>query len=153
MGKPKKKRNGVKTSHLASHQWKKGESGNPLGSAHPNHDPIGKKLRQLSANEVHEIITLLLEQNYYEILKLSRNKKAPIMRKWIATLVLDALKGKHYDLLEKLLNRSIGPVAQRHEHSGPGGGPIENSQVYMSTEERRKAIDDLRRARDAAGDE
>lgn len=137
---------------LKPHQWKKGESGNPLGGAHPNHDPIGKKLKKLTSDEVHEVITLLLESNYLQLYKLSRNKKAPFLQKWIASVSIDAIKKNNFELLDKLLNRSIGPVAQRHEHTGRDGGPIDSVSSLLSTEERRKAIDELRRAREAAGD-
>lgn len=148
-----KQKKGRTASHLKKHQFKPGQSGNPLAGAHPNHDPISKKLKKLTADEVHEIITLLLESNFIELEKLAKNKKAPILRKWIAGVALEAVKKNNLEPLEKLLNRSIGPVAQRHEHTGANGGPIDSIASYMSTEERRKAIDELRRARESAGDE
>lgn len=139
--------------HLKKTQFKKGQSGNPLGAAHPNHDPIPKKLKKLTSDEVHEVVTLLLESNHVELVKLSKSKTAPALRRWIAGVAVEAMKNNSFGTLDSILNRAIGPVAQRHEHTGANGGPLDTTTTYMSVEERRKAIDELRRAREAEGNE
>lgn len=128
-------------------EWK----GNRLGAGHPNHSPVNKRLKKITSNEVEDVITLILESSLEDLEALAKNKKAPALRSWIATAVVDAVKHKSIGTLERLLDRAIGPIGQKLELSGRDGGPIETAAFTLTSDERMKAIDELRRIRDKCG--
>src|SRR6188474_1129849 len=68
-----------------STQFKKGQSGNPLGAR--LHDPEIKKLRQLTQNELKKVANMVVFGDYQELMKIAKSPKGSVLQVMLASVV------------------------------------------------------------------
>lgn len=103
--------------------WKKGQSGNPEGSRRHNQD--AKRIKKLTMQEVAEVVTLILDNDLASLQKLAKEPGVSVLKVWTAAIAAKAIPKGDATAFNALLNRVIGPVKERVEHTGPDGMPLE----------------------------
>ncbi len=101
-------------------RWKKGESGNPKGRPP---DMLGKKMRQLTAEEFAEIANLIIKGSIEELRAIARDDSQSALRVMIAAVAVKTISKGDMHALDILLNRLVGRVKEQVEISGKDGGP------------------------------
>ncbi len=96
--------------------FKKGQSGNPGGRKKA--DPEIKALQELSSEQFKEFANLLLMGKRQEATDLINNVDAPIFKRWLAKMADQGLTRCDQQIMEFFLNRLIGKVSDKTEHSG-----------------------------------
>ncbi len=96
-------------------RFKKGEVNNPLGSK--AHNPVKKALKKLTVRELEEVIGLILFANPAK-LKEEAERDPTILKTWISSAALTGIKKGDLTHLTHLIDRVIGRVKERVEHSG-----------------------------------
>lgn len=130
------------------YQFKKGQSGNPLGGK--LHNPVLRAIKRLTAAEVAEIGALILSKNFNGLKKLVEDaksndaSKSSALKTWIATVAMKGIAKGDAHALDVLLNRLIGRSKEVIELTGAGGGPVRSLVGSMSKAEK---IAELRRLR------
>lgn len=101
-------------SHMANKnpnpktRWKKGQSGNPSGSV--PYPPEIKRIHKFTADELKEMISVLLYATSAECEALAADPNAPKIKKIMATILLKAYEHGSMGQLDMVLNRVIGKV-------------------------------------------
>lgn len=93
-------------------KFKKGQSGNPDGAK--LHDRIPGEIKRLASKEVEEIGALILNGDTHQIKQIASDDSAPVLKRWIATVVVKALAKGDYKALDAILDRMVGKVKQVH---------------------------------------
>jgi N,N'-diacetyllegionaminate synthase len=104
-----------KTDHLKQHQFKPGQSGNPLGGSIV--PPEVAKARKLNANDVTILITRLFRMSLVELQEMMNDPKATTMELIVGKIVAQAIKHGDYSRVNALWDRSIGKVTDKIHHS------------------------------------
>jgi hypothetical protein len=94
----------------------KGQSGNPKGM--PPLPPEVRQFKKLTQDIIDEVGFLVLDGDEAEIYKIVHDPKASTLKKWVASVALNGIQCGDMDSLDKLLNRLIGKVKDKVEHSG-----------------------------------
>lgn len=89
-------------------QFKKGQSGNPLGGR--AHDPVMRALKRLTKDELKEVGSLLLRGNLDALKEVSQDKKANVLKVMLASVCVRVMKQGDMHALDILLNRLVGKV-------------------------------------------
>lgn len=97
-----------KTDHLAPHQFKPGQSGNPTGL--PGRTPEEKKLRSLTRAQLRDMMSLVLMGDSEVLRSVADDLTAPAFKRWIACIVLKAIDRGDAGPVDILLNRVVGKV-------------------------------------------
>ena len=100
--------------------FKKGQSGNPKGRPK---DLLGKKMRQLTAEEFAEIANLIIKGSIEELRAISKDESQSALRVMIAAVAVKTISKGDMDALDKLLNRLVGKVKDHVQVTGMNGGP------------------------------
>lgn len=127
-------------------QFKKGQSGNPGGVPA---DPVLKAIKRMTAHEVAEIGTLLLEGNLAALEKAAKAPDSSVLKVMLASVAAKAIKKGDHTALDTLLNRFIGKVPNPVELTGSGGSPLA-MYLAMSQVERQALIRDYEKRLAAA---
>jgi hypothetical protein len=90
---------------------KVGQVLNPRGAG--AHDPIVKRIRKLSQEELHEVGSMLLHRKFTDIEKLAENEDANGLKRVLASVILSAERGGNMAKFNALLDRLIGKVSDR----------------------------------------
>lgn len=90
---------------------KKGEVRNPLGAG--SHNPMVKRIRALTLNELAEIGTLLLDKTEDELKAIATDPAEKMTRKWMASVAYDSFKRKKHEFLFSYLDRLVGKIPQQ----------------------------------------
>ncbi len=127
------------------------------------HDPMKRALRKLTTEELHTIITMLLDYSVRDLKRVARNTKERAMVRWIAKVIEDGMgMGRRknevsFEILNRLLDRTIGPVGSKVELTGSNGGPIQSNHVQsflaLTPAQRREELENLRREREKLGED
>lgn len=97
--------------HLKPHQFKKGQSGNPLGGK--LHNKEIKMIKNLTQMQIAEIGSLLLTGNIDQIRALAGDKQASVLKVWFASVISTGIdKGDAFHL-NAFLDRIIGKVPDK----------------------------------------
>lgn len=115
---------------------------------------VERQLRRMAAEEVREVITLLLELDPKGLRKLSRvqsGEKAILV--WFARIMEEGIRNKSLGPLDKILDRCIGPITMKAEFTGKDGAPLNPATDGLSLEDRRKQLEELRKERELLGDD
>lgn len=110
--------------------WKKGQSGNPRGRG-AKILPITKLQREYTAKTIAEVYSSLIEKTKFELNSIVIDPLAPILDKIIAKSLLRDLRNSTPSNMERLLERIIGPIPVKNEHTGGGGVPLAPPQIIL----------------------
>lgn len=138
-------------------RFRKGQTGNPSGGR--LHNPVLRKIRKLTMDEVAELGAFIITKNVVQLKKIiadaqkNPETKSSALKIWFATIAIKGIsKGDAY-ALDTLLNRLIGKVPTAVELTGKNGGPIENLSTEMTREERLAMIENLAKRRKEVGND
>ena len=109
-----------RADHLAQYKWTPGKGG-------PGRPPMSddeKALRRFTRDHVGEVINKLMELTDSEITLLFSDPSVPQFEKLVAKVMLTARQDGNFSPIDSLLDRCIGRVPQKTEHSGPEGAPL-----------------------------
>lgn len=149
--------NQIKRPWMVATQFKKGQSGNPLGGKLAN--PELRAIKRLTSIEVAEIGKLVISKNSAKLKAMIEDSannpesKHSALKIWIATVAYKGIKKGDAHALDILLNRLIGKVKDKIEITGGDGGPIRQKVEAMTPDERKAELRRLRLARKEAGKE
>lgn len=95
------------------HQWKKGQSGNPLGAR--LHNPETKALKNLTKQELIDIGNLIVKGDIESLTAIrdsvkTGGKGVSVLSVWIASVAMRSIESGDMHALDILLNRLIGKV-------------------------------------------
>lgn len=106
-------RNGVKTG---GRDIRPGQVLNPLGSR--AHDPQLIALRNLTKENLKEVLQLVLTRNVDELQRMAEEPATPVFKAAAATAALRAYRSGDWSFMEGPLARVIGKVKEEIEISG-----------------------------------
>jgi hypothetical protein len=104
-------------------RFKPGQSGNPKGAAAHNKDV--KRIRRMTADEVAQMGSLILEGNLAGLVAVKDDKDASVLKVWMASVAIKAINKGDAQALGALLDRITGRLTQPIELGGIPGQPIE----------------------------
>lgn len=119
--------------------FKPGKSGNPGGRK--KRDPELVALRELTVEQFKEIANLVLSGKRQEASDLVNDVNAPLFKRWLAKMADQGFNRGDQQALEFFLNRLIGKVPDKAEHSGPGGKPLRLEDIIVGGLARAKPDD------------
>jgi hypothetical protein len=90
------------------YRFKKGQSGNPLGSK--LHNPITRALKKLTIETYREVIELVMSGNNAALEKMIKNPKTSALQVGIATAFQKAIKAGDYGVIERIAERIVGKI-------------------------------------------
>lgn len=97
-------------------QFKKGQSGNPLGGK--LQDPQLRMIRHLTKVELIEIGNLVIKNNIDELKAISKDPNASVIKVMIAAVSVKVIEKGDMHSLDVLLNRLIGKVKEEIHTTG-----------------------------------
>lgn len=119
--------------------FKKGApSPNPKGGQ--LHNPVVKKLKAITNDQIAEIGTILLEGTIDELREIIRDEQSTVMRKWLASVSLKGVVKSDYRAMNAILDRIAGKVKERVEWSSDPENPMIVKVAAMTPEERERFI-------------
>jgi hypothetical protein len=121
--------------------FKKGQSGNPSGR--PKLDEGTKRIRALTNDELKEMGEYILMGSRARLREVMDDPNSPPLKCWIAAATLKGIQSGDMGSLNELLNRLIGKVTDKIEHTGVSLTIIEKldgSETHLGA----KVIEDKR---------
>lgn len=140
--KKKKVAKPAKKARKANHRrgdgtFEKGQSGNPAGR--PPLTPELRKLRELNKENFERLIHEFMASDFYEVeLMACALTPCSTIERTIAKYIVKY--GYRPEGLSMLLDRLLGPIVKKHQHSGDEGNPI---AVKFTAEERKQKLAQL----------
>jgi 3-methyladenine DNA glycosylase AlkD len=119
-------------------QAEKGETANPNGRPRKTINSVNKELeaqgiKPTTANEIKDIYLRLVNMEMTELKALVENQKQPALIRIVGKKILS---DKGFDIIEKMLDRSIGRATQQINVN-------DITPVIEVTDQQKKAIDNL----------
>jgi len=119
-------------------QAEKGETANPNGRPRKTINSVNKELedqgiKPTTANEIKDIYLRLVNMEMTELKALVENQKQPALIRIVGKKILS---DKGFDIIEKMLDRSIGRATQQINVN-------DITPVIEVTNQQKKAIDNL----------
>jgi hypothetical protein len=116
----------------------KGETANPNGRPRKTINSVNKELEEqgikpTTANEIKDIYLRLVNMEMTELKALVENQKQPALIRIVGKKILS---DKGFDIIEKMLDRSIGRATQQINVN-------DITPVIEVTDQQKKAIDNL----------
>jgi len=100
---------------------KPGEVRNPKGRPK---DKLGEAMRMLTAQSFAEMANLIVRGNIADLQAVINDKDAEVLKKVIATTVVNMMKKGDINALDTLLNRLVGKVKDKVEVNNTGGPQV-----------------------------
>jgi hypothetical protein len=127
----KKKTHKRNTSGLKP--FKPGQSGNPLGAQ--LHNPELRKIRTLTREELAEVGGLVVSQDLVALKAIAKAQTGySAIQVWFAAIAVEAIEKKTTGLMNALLDRIVGKVAEKIELTGADGGPLTSQTASLAIE-------------------
>lgn len=98
------------------YQFKKGQSGNPLGGK--IHDQDLKRIKHLTKQELSEVANLIIKNNVEELKSLAKAPNSSVIQVMLASVAIKIISKGDMHALDVLLNRLVGKVKDEVHHSG-----------------------------------
>lgn len=131
--------------------FKKGQVANPLGAG--AHNRVAKHIKYSTIEDVAEVGTMILENNFSSLQKLYKDPETNILKMWFASVALHGIKKGDAAALNAVLDRIIGKCKERIEFTGVNGGPVRVAGEDLTAEQRSEEIQRLERARRDLGED
>ncbi len=96
------------TKHLKQHQFKPGQSGNPLGGK--IHNPIKKALKNLTVKSYRRIIKAVCTGNLDNLEDIVKDPRSSALQVGIARALANAIKAGDYETIDKIAERIVGKI-------------------------------------------
>lgn len=125
---------------------KPGDRLNPLGRP-PEPEDV-KDAKKLSKVEFIRVANKFLYMTLAEIREVEEDKKSTMLDLLLASIILKGFDHGDQGRLTFFLDRIIGPVKSKIEHSGPDDGPIHVSEHLTEEELDRRAAKIMQRLKD-----
>lgn len=110
-------------------QFKKGQSGNPLGAK--LHDPELKRIRKISNEMFQELVDLALSEDLSGLQKIIKDPKASALKVGVATSLVKAIQKGDWGTLERIVERLVGKVVVRVDHTTDGKEISTGANVHL----------------------
>lgn len=117
---------------------KKGEVRNPEGGR--AHSPETKMMKLLTQKSMVRIINLIAQGDVAALRKMAKDESNTALEMMFASVVIKIISKGDMDALDKLLNRMVGKVKDRVEHTGQDGGPQEHLLIPANKSDLDKAL-------------
>ena len=122
------------------HLLEKGETANPNGRPRKTISSVNKELeaqgiKPTTANEIRDIYLRLINLKSEDIKKLVEDVEQPALIRIVGRRIIEG-KDKGFDIIEKMLDRSIGRATQQINVN-------DITPVIEVTDQQKKAIDNL----------
>lgn len=108
---PKRPRKHVVPRTAFKKGCKPGPGRPPLPEAH-------KAAKRLTALQLQEIGAALIKQSLEDLKALEKHPEATALQVWLIRIAVHAIEHRDADTLNKLLDRFVGRVGERHEFTG-----------------------------------
>lgn len=95
---------------IEPHRWKKGESGNPEGGR--LHDPLMRQIRRMTREDIIEVGTLLLEENFAELQRIVSDPNTKALKMMLASVAGRAITNGDAKAMSLLLEQIVGKPKQ-----------------------------------------
>jgi hypothetical protein len=135
--------------------FKKGQTGNPNGSSARMRSRQLQNVARMTADEVAQIGTLILDNDRDALRRLGENPNASVLQVWMAGLVIQSMKKGDATIFRAVLDRVVGKALERQEVTGKDGAPLamDVATRELTEDEMRQRADELARQRAKAGDD
>lgn len=124
--------------------FKKGQTGNPKGSSSKQR-ALGA-ISRLTGEALADLGSTLLYGTEASLEAMLTDPKATVLSKWTAKLITHSMIEGDAAVYNAVLNRIVGKVKERIEHSGPNGDAIA-IRSKMTVEEMEAKVEAMRAAR------
>jgi len=131
-------------------RFKKGQSGNPKGSSAKA--KVLSSITRMTNEQLADIGSVLLNGTEGALEAIVTDPKASIMQKWIAKLIIHSMLEGDASVFNAVLNRIVGKVKERIEHTGADGDAI-SIRARMTIEEMEARCEAMRASRLEVGDD
>jgi hypothetical protein len=119
---------------------KKGEVRNPGGR--PKGDPILDKLKKLTVEELEELVNVLIKGNIGELRRISKDENTSVIKAMVTAVAIKIISRGDMASLDKLLDRLVGKIKERVEHSGTiNGGSAPQVIITLPSNGRETKLD------------
>lgn len=110
--------------------FQKGKSGNPNGR--PRISPEFKGIRKLSLNDFVLKVNKYVSLPFEELKRIFKNPEVASLDLMIISVITESIKKGDTHKIEFLLNRLIGPVKQKIDHSSEDGTMATSNVIDLS---------------------
>lgn len=131
-------------------RFQKGQTGNPKGSSARARD-MGS-LTRLTNQVLADIGSDILHGTEGRLEAIVTDPDATVIKKWTAKLIIHSMIEGDAGVYNTLLNRIVGKVKERIEHSGPDGDAIQ-LRAKMTVQEMEAKVNAMYQARQEVGDD
>lgn len=131
--------------------FQKGKSGNPKGSSAKSRT-LGK-IAAMTADEVAEVGTLVLEGNRAKLAAIGTDEEASVLKVWMASLIVTSMKKGDPAAFRAILDRICGRPKETVTLGGDANNPLRVERGTLTPEEMAAKADALAAARALAGDD
>lgn len=117
--------------------WKKGQSGNPEGGR--AHDPLVRKVRHLTKQQLAEMGNLVLQNNVVELKRtLKDTRHSSTLKVMLASIMHRVINKGDSAAFDVLLNRLIGKVTDKLELNDKSDRPLISVTLPSNGREAKK---------------
>lgn len=124
-----------KGKKVGGKDWEPGESGNPNGRPKLSEDL--KKIRALTNKQLKEVGDFLLLGTRATLTEVSQNPESSLLQVWLSSVCITGIKKGDMGALNALLDRLVGKVTDKVQHTLPRPVIIKNrdgSQTVLGAE-------------------
>lgn len=104
--------------------------GNPIRGGRPKMPPELHKMKTMTKDDLTLLLHKMFKMGKDDIINIINNPKAPSLEVFIARIIQLGVKAGDTQRLDFLLNRMIGTVKQKFDHT-TDDKPIENVHYYL----------------------
>lgn len=123
-------------------QFKKGQSGNPLGGK--LHNPIKRALKNLTVDTYREVIELVCQNDIDALEEMSESRTITALQVGVARAFLKAMRDGDYGTIERIAERIVGKIPDKLEVTGDNVNRNLNVNAEVSDEILKHALAKLR---------
>jgi hypothetical protein len=135
-------------------RFAKGKSGNPKGSS-AKAKTLGK-IAQLTAQQVAQIGTFILEGDREALDKIGKDPSASVLQLWTVALIVKSMQKGDPAAYRAVLDRIVGKPKESIEMTGKDGAPVSldvTDRRQLTEKEMLERADKLAKQRAEAGDD